>query len=115
MSDTAPAKERLDAATCSAVNDALAFIALGPQRGANAVEWFNLSMPMCSHCLDRETVNEAAARIIAAEFRKTVEVLEAIEEIYTDGDNTYEDWKAMGELARNALKSLPNTDYQTKL
>ena len=29
--------------------------------------------------------------------------LEAIEQIYVDGDSTHGDWKAMGELARNVL------------
>jgi len=58
---------------------------------------------MCAHCEGPEDVNLAAARIIAAEYRKVLAVIEAIEERYTDGDDTYEDWRAMGELARDAL------------
>lgn len=51
--------------SCSALDDALALIALGPQRSANAVEWVRVSLEMCKHCKGTETVNEAAARIVA--------------------------------------------------
>lgn len=62
---------------CSAVAgsplaDALALINLGPQRSANAVEWYLVSLEMCKHCHDTENVNEAAARIMA-ERVKTLE------------------------------------------
>lgn len=63
---------------------------------------------MSDHCEGREDVTEAAARILAAEYRKAFAVLESIEEIYIDGCDTYEDWKAMGELARGYF--LPTND-----
>lgn len=43
---------------------ALALIALGPQRSADANEWWRVSLEMCQHCQGRETATEAAARII---------------------------------------------------
>lgn len=48
----------------SALSDALAMIALGPQRGADAAQWFRVSIEMCKHCKGTENVNEAAARIV---------------------------------------------------
>ena len=62
-----------------------------------------VSAPMCAHCVGIENVGQAAGRIIATEYRKLESVIEAIEEIYVDGCDTYEDWKAMGDLARAAL------------
>ena len=56
----------------SPLADALALIALGPQRSANAVEWLGVSLEMCKHCQGTENVNEAAARIMA-ERVKTLE------------------------------------------
>lgn len=50
---------------CSALRDAFALIAMGPQRSADAIEWFRVSAEMCKHCKSTETVNEAAARIVA--------------------------------------------------
>jgi len=89
---------------CSALDAALALVNFGPRRGAeHPQDWINVAGPMCAHCEGAEDVNLAAARIIAAEYRKVMAVLEAIEERYTDGDDTYEDWRAMGELARDAL------------
>jgi len=34
---------------------------------------------------------------------RLAEAVERIEEIFVDGCDTYEDWKAMGEIARQAL------------
>jgi hypothetical protein len=59
---------------------------------------------MCAHCVGIENVDQAAGRIIAAEYRRLESVLEAIEEIYVDGCDTYENWKAMGDLARAAIR-----------
>ena len=53
----------------SALGDALALIALGPQRSANAVEWCRVSLEMCKHCKGTENVNEAAARIVAERMK----------------------------------------------
>jgi len=53
----------------SALDDALALIALGPQRSANAVEWCRVSLEMCKHCKGTENVNEAAARIVAERMK----------------------------------------------
>lgn len=45
-----------------------------------------------------------------AEVRKQRDILETalmiIEGYYVDGENTYEDWKAMGQTARNALSRI---------
>jgi len=36
-------------------------------------------------------------------FERLLTAMERIEEIYVDGGSTYDDWRAMGELARVAL------------
>jgi hypothetical protein len=45
-----------------------------------------------------------------AEVRKQRDILETalmiIEGYYVDGENTYEDWKAMGQTAQNALSRI---------
>jgi hypothetical protein len=45
-----------------------------------------------------------------AEVQKQRDILETalmiIEGYYVDGENTYEDWKAMGQTARNALSRI---------
>lgn len=66
----------------SALECALALVDRGGQHDGDSAEWI------------------AVARILAAEYRKAFSVLESIEGIYMDGCDTYEDWKAMGELAR---------------
>lgn len=68
-----------------------------------------MASPMCAHCEGVEDVNLAAARIIAAEYRKALAVIEAIEERFCDGEDTYEDWKFMGNTAREYLLP-PNAD-----
>ena len=95
----------LPLAPCSALDDALALVDFGPCRGSKRPQdWVNLAGPMCDHCEGEEDVNLAAARIIAAEYRKALAVIEAIEERYTDGGDTYEDWEFMGDTARAFLE-----------
>ena len=90
--------------TCSALDAALALVDFGPCRGAERPQdWINVASPMCAHCEEAEDVNLAAARIIAAEYRKALAVIEAIEERYIDGCDTCEDWKFMGQTAREYL------------
>jgi len=36
-------------------------------------------------------------------YDRLVSALEQIEDAYVDGDDTYESWKAMGEIARDTL------------
>lgn len=70
--DSQPATDSpmgLAAVTGSALDDALALIAIGPQRSANAVEWCRVSLEMCKHCKGTENVNEAAARILAERMK----------------------------------------------
>ena len=49
------------------------------------------------------------AEKLERERDSAIATIVAIEEIYIDGCDTYEDWKAMGELARAAL-ILPNAE-----
>lgn len=99
-----PTSPAFHAASCSALDDALALIALGPQRSANSLEWYRVSLEMCEHCQGSENVVEASARIVTAEYRKAMAVIEAIEERYIDGCDTYKDWKFMGDTARAFLE-----------
>jgi hypothetical protein len=69
MTPTTSTPDELGAAHGSALDDALALIALGPQRSANAVEWCRVSLEMCKHCKGTENVNEAAARIVAERMK----------------------------------------------
>jgi hypothetical protein len=48
--------------------------------------------------------------LLAREVIRLRMALEEIERIYVDGDDTHEDWKAMGEIARKAV----NNDYNTE-
>lgn len=103
-----PASPASDETTCSALECALALADRGSQHDGDSTEWIAAAWRMSDHCEGREDVTEAAARILAAEYRKAFAVLESIEEIYIDGCDTYEDWKAMGELARGYF--LPTND-----
>jgi hypothetical protein len=95
--------------TCSALDAALALVDFGPCRGAERPQyWINVAGPMCAHCEGVEDVNLAAARIIAAEYRKALSVIETIEERYSDGENTHDDWRFMGSAARDYF--LPPND-----
>lgn len=98
-------------APCSELSDALALVDFGACRDGDPAEWINVASPMCKHCKGTEDVNLAAARIIAVEYRRLESTLSAIEEIYTDGSDTYNDWRSMGEIARKAI-SFPNTQGQ---
>lgn len=108
MSDTPKLQDTAEGgcppATCSALDAALALVDFGPCRGAERPQdWINVAGPMCDHCEGVEDVNLAAARIIAAEYRKALAVIESIEERYIDGSDTYEDWRFMGTAARDYL------------
>ena len=46
---------------------------------------------------------------LAEENARLREAVGRIEEIYMDGEDTYEDWQAMGEIARRALVATPDT------
>lgn len=86
------------------LEDALALVDFGPCRSAERPQdWMIVASPMCAHCVGTENVDQAAARIIAEAYRKTLAVVESIEERYVDGCDTYEDWKFMGVTARNHL------------
>lgn len=43
-------------------------------------------------------------------LEKMIAALQRIEEIYCDGEDTYDDWRAMGEIARHALHQ-PNASH----
>ena len=93
-----------DLSHIQALDAALALVDFGPCRGAERPQdWIKVASPMCAHCEGAEDVNLAAARIIAAEYRKALAVIKAIEERYIDGEDTYEDWKFMGQAARDYL------------
>ena len=65
-----------DDGLCSALHDALALVDFGACRDGNPAEWIKVSGPMCAHCIGSEDVNLAAARIIAAHYRKFRTALE---------------------------------------
>jgi len=92
--------DSLGAASCSALDAALALVDFGACRDGDPADWINVAAPMCAHCIGAEDVNLAAARIIAAEYRKALAVIVAIEGRFIDGCDTYEDWKFMGDAAR---------------
>jgi hypothetical protein len=57
----------------SALADALALVEFGPCRdAARPQDWMAVASPMCQHCEGTEDVNFAAARIIAAEYKRLV-------------------------------------------
>ena len=56
---------------CSALELALALVDFGACRDGDPADWINVASPMCAHCIGSEDVNLAAARIIAAEYRKS--------------------------------------------
>ena len=49
---------------------------------------------------------EATARILAAEYRRALAALLAIEERYIDGSDTHDDWRFMGTIARDYLDAV---------
>lgn len=59
---------------------------------------------MASYCEGKEDVTEAAARIIAAEYRRAVACIEAIEEAYNDSEDIYAYSDRIGELATRFLQ-----------
>jgi len=54
------------------------------------------------------TVNSHSLEKLIAERNKYRSAIERIEEIYIDGDDTYEDWNTMGKISREILE---NTYY----
>lgn len=55
------------------LKDALSLVDFGPCRGAERPhDWIKVASPMCAHCIGIEDVNLAAARIIAAAYRKAI-------------------------------------------
>jgi hypothetical protein len=49
-------------------------------------------------------VNADFARKLERERDEVVEALMKIEEVFIDGEDTYEDWRTMGNIAREALE-----------
>jgi len=75
---------------CSAVSESLALVDFGPCRlSARPAKWIEVAGPMCKHCEDGESVDHAAARILAAEYRRMKEALDAITNVrssdFSDG------------------------------
>jgi len=61
------------------LRDALALVDFGPCKTADRPQdWMMVASPMCAHCEGVEDVNLAAARIIAAEYRKSQAALEHV-------------------------------------
>lgn len=54
-----------------------------------------------SHVADRRLVDK-----LERENHELLSALERIEDRYCDGENTFNDWKAMGEIARETLNKL---------
>lgn len=65
-------------APSSPLANALALIAIGPQKSANPVEWFRVSLEMCKHCRGTENVNEASARIMIERVQKLENALKVL-------------------------------------
>lgn len=57
-----------------------------------------------------ECAVEMAARA-EAKLDRMIAALARIEDIYCDGDDTHDDWRAMGEIARAALNEPHNDEY----
>lgn len=93
----------------TALESALTLLDCGPMKGSDPNKWVSAAAAMVCYCKSREDVTEAAARIIAAEYRKALAVIEAIEERYMDGCDTYEDWKFMGSSASDYFAQQKNT------
>ena len=64
---------------------------------------------MAQHCAIDEYALEAAARIVAAEYRRAHATLLDIEERYTDGCVTLDDYIYMGNAAREYFDTTPET------
>jgi hypothetical protein len=63
--------ESLGSPLCCALVDALALVEFGPCRdAARPQDWMAVASPMCQHCEGTEDVNFAAARILAAEYKR---------------------------------------------
>ena len=61
---------------------------------------------MARHCAIDEDTLEAAARIVAAEYRRAHTTLLSIEERYTDGCDTHDDYLYMGNTAREYFDAM---------
>jgi hypothetical protein len=72
--ETTQSPESLGSPLCCALVDALALVEFGPCRDADRPQdWMAVASPMCQHCEGTEDVNFAAARILAAEYKKLAE------------------------------------------
>lgn len=72
-----------------------------PQRTIEFMKgYWNVDRPIKEFCskMERELMKAEKERDAAWE------ALMRIEEIFVDGDDTYEDWKAMGDIVRKALE-----------
>jgi hypothetical protein len=63
---------------------------------------------MARHCAIDEDTLEAASRIVAAEYRRAHAALLTIEERYTDGCDTHDDYRFMGNTSRDYFDATPN-------
>lgn len=75
MTEKTTTPDELGAASCSALDAALALVDFGACRDGDPADWINVASPMCAHCIGAEDVNLAAARIIAAEYRNMLKIL----------------------------------------
>ena len=55
---------------------------------------------------DRECVPAEFARKLERERDEAMEALMKIEEVFIDSDDTYEDWRKMGNIARAVVEAI---------
>jgi hypothetical protein len=60
---------------------------------------------LCSGCLARDTSNMDWPTDAEVALAKAVAVIQSIVDRYVDGDNTYDDWRFMGETASAYFKA----------
>lgn len=76
-----------------------------PERDDLWAKYDSLSPALCAEAL-------VLAGKMEVERNRYRAALEQIEERFIDGDNTYDDWKFMGEIARAALNPENPKDHQ---
>lgn len=84
---------------------------------AEACQWEDVRLRLKGHPESRLDGENGLAAVTMRGFEKMLTALERIEEIYCDGRNTHDDWRAMGELARQALhpanaQAVPNGERE---
>ena len=73
-------------------------------KDATSGEVWDAYEAMDTHCLQGETMDDAAARILASEYRRARTCIEAIKAAYDEGNEFYPDHiERMGELAEKYL------------